>query len=323
MVVSEYTAKAHISVDVGKFSALSVIFCLLVVLLPYFSFVTLALCPLPILMVAARNSPKAGLAAALITGAVILPLAGVIEAIPLFMIVASLGLGHFVAAEKELSFGKAVAVGTVLVMSALLVMGLLFSLVEKGSIITRQTSIMKKFLLETEREYAKQGISEAQVEANLKTIKESIKILPTIIPAALVMFSIWISFLSLLLSGIVLRRSREKGLARPAFKDWQLPWYFAWGYILGLAGTSFSGYLGSFNGIGRTAGINLLLVFNLLFMVQGFSIVYFYMDKFRMQSWLRAAGIGVLVAIPLASQVIAWFGLLDVWLNFRKLATEA
>lgn len=322
-MVSEDAAKAQILADVGKFSALSVILCLSVVILPAFSFVTLALCPLPVLTVAARDGLKAGVAVALITGVVILPLAGVIEAIPLFMIIASLGLGYFVAAEKEFSFGKVVAAGTALVISALLVMGLLFFLVEKANIITQQTSMLKKFLLEMEREYVKQGISEAQVKANLKTIKESIRILPSVIPAAAMIFSIWVSLLSVLLSSIVLKKFKETGLARPAFKDWQLPWYFAWGYILGLAGTSFSGYLGSFSTIGRAAGINLLLVFNLLFMVQGFSIVYFYMDKFRMRSWMRAAGIGMFVAIPLASQVIAWFGLLDVWLNFRKLATEA
>jgi uncharacterized protein YybS (DUF2232 family) len=323
VVVPEDAAKSQMFADVGKFTALTILFCLSVAILPAFSFLTLPLCSLPVLTIAVRHGVKAGLTAAFVSGAILIPLIGVIAAVPLWLVFTFLGLGYFFAVEKKISFAKVIAAGTAVVIIALLLMALLTFLIVKVNIVTQQVTMLERFLLAQQKEYVKQGISEKQVEEQFKTIKESLKIFPTIIPAATIIFSIWISFLNFILSGLVLKKLKKTGLSLPAFKDWQFPWYFAWGYIIGLSGTFFSGYFGSLHEIGRNMGINFLLVFNSLFMVQGFSIIYFYMEQFKIRSLLRALGIGLLIVIPLATQMVAWFGLLDVWLNFRKIPTEA
>lgn len=319
----EDVSKSQMLADVGKFTALTILFCLLVAFLPELSFLTLALCPLPVLVIAVRHSINAGLAAVLISGVILFPLIGTASATTLLLIIAFLGLGYFLAVENEISFAGAMAAGTVLVAVAIVTFGLLTFQIAKVNIVAQQIAGIRKEVTALKKEYVKRGISEAQFEEQFQPVYESFEIFPKIVPAGIALFSAWITFLSLMISGLALGRLKKTAIPRPAFKDWQMPWYFAWGYILGLAGTFFSSYLGPYQQMGRIAGMNFLVLFNLLFLVQGFCIIYFYMDKYKVRNVLRALGIGLLIAIPLASPMVAWFGLLDVWLNFRKMPTKA
>ncbi len=323
MVVLDDAAKPGMLTDIGKFTALALFLCLLVAGLPMLSFLTLALCPLPILFIAARRGVKAGFASISILGVILVLLIGTIKTIPLLAIVAFFGLVYLYEVKGSTSFAHALVAGTAIVTISLVLSGYLIYQTRKTNIVTEQVKELKKDLANLRKEYVKQGISEKQIEAQFQAIDESLGILPKIIPAIVLIFSAWIAFLNLILSGIVLKKLNKLVLARPVFKHWQFPWYFAWGYIIGLAGTFFSSYLGVYQESGRIVGMNFLVVFNLLFLVQGFAIIYFYFEKLKIKSYIRALVVGILIVIPLASPLIAWLGLLDVWFNFRKMPSES
>jgi len=326
-VVPQDAARPQLFVDVGKYTALTLLFCLTVALIPALSFITLAFCPLPILILAARHSPKVALASVVLVTAILAPLVGIFEAATLVLITISLSIGYFLAVERNLSFSVIMASSTAIIAISLIIFGFITFQATKVNIVDSQIKAARKDLTtlkkEYKKEYEKQGISGDQIEEQFQAIDDSIKLLAQVVPAGVIIFSIWVSFLDLIVSGYVLKRMQKSFIAPPAFKNWQMPWFFAWGYIVGLAGTFFSGYLGAYQKIGLAIGMNFLVVFNLLFLVQGISIIYFYMDKLKLHNAIRALGIGMIIAIPLISPMVAWFGLLDVWFNFRKIPIEA
>lgn len=316
-------AKPQMLTDIGRFTALALLCCLLVSGIPALSFLTLALCPLPIAIISTRQGTKAGLASLCILSAILIPLNGFTNTVPLVLIVGSMGIAYPVGVKKNISFAQSIVIGTGFIVFSLILLGLLTFQIKKVNVIDQQIKGLKKDIASFRQEYIDKGIPEEQVEEQFQAINESIRVFPKIVPAAIIIFSLWVSFLYLSLSGLVLRKLGIGTLIFPAFRLWQFPWYFAWGYIIGLVGTFFSGYLGIYQGIGRVAGMNFLVVFNLLFLVQGFAIVYFFLDKFKIRKSLRILGFVLLLIIPLASPLVTWFGLLDVWFNFRKIPSEA
>ena len=315
-------AKPQTLTDIGRFTALAVLCCLLVSGIPALSFLTLALCPLPIAIISTRQGIKAGLACLCALGTILILLIGLTNAIPLVLIVGSMGIAYPVGVKKNISFAQSVMVGTAFIFLSLILLGLLTFQTRKINIVDQQIKGLKKDIASFRQDYTDNGFSEEQVAEQFKAINESLKIFPRIVPAAIIMFSLWVSFLYLSLAGLVLRNLGEGTIVFPSFRLWQFPWYFAWGYIIGLIGTLFSSYLGIYQGIGRVVGMNFLVVFNLLFLVQGFAIVYFFLDKFKINNYLRVLGFVLLLIIPLASPLVTWFGLLDVWYNFRKIPSE-
>ena len=322
-MAQEGTAEPGILADIGKFTALASFFCMLVLRLPELSFLTVGFCPIPITMAASRRGAKAGLAVIALLGAVLVLLNGAANALPLLFFVSLISLGYIWAISKGMSFAQLVGIGTVIAASCLVLLGLLASQGRQTNIIERQTAKVKKDFSKLRKEYIKRGFSKEQVEEQAKAVAEGLRIFPKILPAAVVVFSIWIAFISVALTGVLLKGAGENSLVFPAFKMWQFPWYFAWGYIVGLIGTFFSGYLGAYKETGMLFGMNFLAVFNMLFLVQGIEIIYFFMDKFKIRTYLRALSFGLLLVVAPALPLVIWFGLLDVWFNFRKLPAAA
>ncbi len=316
------TAKPGVLADIAKFTALALIACILVLRAPALAFLTLAICPIPVTIVAVRQGTKAGLAVIAVLGMVLVLVNGIADTLPILFFIGLLSLGYTWGISRSVSFSHLVLGGTAVAIFSVLLLGLLVFQIEKTNIVEQQIQAVKRDLSQLRKEYVKRGISRAQIEAQSKVIKDSLEILPKILPAAVVLFSVWIAFVSVALTGVFLRGAGESALAFPAFKVWQFPWYFAWGYIIGLIGSFFSGYLQPYGEICRLIGTNFLVVFNLLFLVQGMAIAYFFMDKLKIRNYLRALMFGLLLVIPLASLLVVWFGLLDVWFDFRKLSKE-
>ncbi|MBO2519033.1 MULTISPECIES: DUF2232 domain-containing protein [Limnochorda] len=109
------------------------------------------------------------------------------------------------------------------------------------------------------------------------------------------------------------------------FIRWRFPWVLAWGYILGqllLMGTR-SGRLADPEGRLAAIGVNLVLIFTYVFFVEGLAVLWFYLAKWGVGKGGRLL-ITVLLLTPFLPlmEPVAWLGMLDAWLDFRKLQRE-
>jgi len=108
----------------------------------------------------------------------------------------------------------------------------------------------------------------------------------------------------------------------PDFSFWQMPWPLAYGFIFGLVGLLFSERFGIYSLHAYGVGLSLLLVFGVLYFVQGLSIIKFFVDKQGFGPIAKAGALIAGVVFQLVFQGLSWLGLFDTWFDFRKLASS-
>ncbi|BAS29433.1 DUF2232 domain-containing protein [Limnochorda pilosa] len=169
------------------------------------------------------------------------------------------------------------------------------------------------------------GASASQLEAwraNLEQMAQGVFLL---FPAGLAVTTGFWSVVAQWLAGRWLL-----GLGRPLrpvkpFGRWRFPWMLAWGYIAGqllLVAVRAQRLTGSEATL-LALGLNLVFFFTHLFFVEGLAVVWFYLEKWGVGKggrWL----VSILLLTPFLPLVepVAWLGMLDAWLDFRKLQRE-
>jgi uncharacterized protein YybS (DUF2232 family) len=94
---------------------------------------------------------------------------------------------------------------------------------------------------------------------------------------------------------------------------WKTPDYLVWGVI----GSGFALFL-PWSSI-KLLAVNLLIVLLAVYIFHGLSIVLFFLNKFKVPTWLRV-GIYLLITLQQIFLVaLALAGLFDQWVDFRKI----
>ncbi len=310
-------------VEAGKLAALTVVLSLLVAYFPLFSFITLAICPIPILVISVRHGLKHGFLTAITAGILTAVLVGVLEAIPIFLLVLLLGVGQGLAIKSGLRATRTLAIGVVAVILSLVILAFLVYFSTGVNIVAEQARAFEEALAIQKEIYLRAGLSQKEVESQLEAVRNMAKVLPFILPAGAVVFSCWVSLLNFLVSSQALKRVGFQVPSLPRFREWQLPWYFAWGYILGLAAVLFRSFFGEHSRLAFLVGMNLLIVFISLFLIQGISITTFFFDKYRLSRGVKIALSALAFLAQLLFYGLSWLGLLDTWFDYRKLAIGA
>ncbi|HEY8531944.1 MAG TPA: DUF2232 domain-containing protein [Limnochorda sp.] len=159
-------------------------------------------------------------------------------------------------------------------------------------------------------------------EAALQGVAEGMRML---FPAGLVVTAaLWSVGVQWLAGRWLVSLGRPLRPGKP-FIRWRFSWFLAWGYIIGqlLVMGVRSGRLADPGGRLAAVGLNLVLIFTYLFLVEGLAVIWFYLDK-----WGVGKGVRLLLTVLLITpflplmEPVAWLGMLDAWLDFRKLQRE-
>ena len=193
----------------------------------------------------------------------------------------------------------------------------------------RQLVIAEKQLKEHEHEYAKNKTLQAMYmnySKSIQTVKENFNDanLKEVTDRFLLLFSNTMIFLWHLFSlGLIYSLATYIGPQLgfkfepfPAFKDWSFDWNLVWLYIFGLAMYFLIGSMKNIPGAKmiQTLGANCFIISNILYLIIGFSLLFFMYDKYKIDPFTRL----VLSLIALIfSQFTIWLGLIDVWAEFR------
>jgi uncharacterized protein YybS (DUF2232 family) len=94
---------------------------------------------------------------------------------------------------------------------------------------------------------------------------------------------------------------------------WSSPEHMVWGVIA-------AGFiLLLFEGTLKMAAVNGLIVMIVIYAFHGLSILLFYLNKYRVPSWIRFGVYFLLLFQQVFICVLALAGLFDQWFNFRKM----
>ena len=143
--------------------------------------------------------------------------------------------------------------------------------------------------------------------------KALMEIITRIYPSLVIIGTGFVVWLNVVLSRHVFRLGN---LSYPQFATtdrWWAPEYMVWGVIA----AGFSLFL-PVSGI-RWVSINALIVLLTVYVFHGLSIVLFFLNKYRVPSWIRLGVYFLILFQQIFLFVLALAGLFDQWIDFRKI----
>lgn len=137
-----------------------------------------------------------------------------------------------------------------------------------------------------------------------------------LLPSWVVSGCLVFGLLAYYLVSFVLARVTTRVPKAMAFQEWVIPEPLVFGLIV-------AGILKIMAGEKiwlDILGSNLLVFFSVVYVLGGFSIVSFFLHKWRLPATVRVLSYLILVQLPL--DTVCALGVLDIWFDFRKLKTR-
>ena len=172
--------------------------------------------------------------------------------------------------------------------------------------------IMKKYI-------SIMGMDEAQFNSVLKQSQNFLRFIPYLFPGIWVVYCMSSSVINYFISYTVFKKQGINIKPFVSFKKWDIAWYWCWGIIIGLVLILLPHFNPTMDVLIDVVGFNLLIIFGLLYSVLGVSVIWGIFDRFKVSIMWRTfffilfgLFIGFIIILPI-------IGLVDVWVNFRKL----
>jgi uncharacterized protein YybS (DUF2232 family) len=299
-----------------------------IVYMPFFGIIGLALIPIPTTLLVLRGRIRDGIICAVISCIILLLLDYILAPIAIILIVAvSFIYRRFIGKNKSKIF---------IVTSVFSVFcGAVLLYVVLASVVSRINFIGE--ILKNYNVYVDQiaddrlvlgyadllSIEQSQLDSIIQQTQDILRFFPYVVPGFLIVSFVMASVINYIASSKMLKKYNVDIEPFLSFKEWDLPWYYCWGAIIGLVLVLIPSTGSNIDLIIDIAGFNLLVVFGLLYLVLGISVLWGIFERFKVSIILR---IIILVIVGLfigfTIFILPFLGLIDIWVNFRKLKRE-
>jgi len=279
---------------------------------PFISLVT----PVPFLYYAVKRGLYGGLRLAAVTVFFISLAAQFLGQSQLILFVIEfsvLGLALSELFRRRFSLGYTLSLGTV----CMLIMGMLcllfVGIVRHMGPFEVVQSYLKSNLNAALGMYGQMGLEKEKALEIRNYGKAIIDTIVRVYPALLVVGSAFVVWINVLLGRRILQRAQ---LEYPLFEHadrWQAPELLVWGLIA----TGFSLFFPS-GGV-RLIALNGLIVLMTVYLFQGVSILLFFLNKYHVPTWMRAAIYLLLFFQQIFLLLVCLGGIFDQWIDFRKI----
>ena len=294
------------TVEGAFLAALTVVLYLSSVYLPLFGFFLSFFCPLPVLFLVIRWDLRTGILAAGVA-TLLVAFTGFIPAlICVSYTLIGIFLGH--AIKRKYSFFEVIGFGSVVsLLSKIALIG--FALLITGiNPINENLQIMKEAFQKTSQMFGGYG------EENLQQL---IALINLALPAILVVASILDTTINFFLGSWVGKKIGMPFPQFPAFQNWKFPVSVFWMFILSWVFVLFGGET-----LYGRIGLNLQIVTQSLFIVQGIAILYYFLNRYIQSRAVKMVILLFVVFQPILSTILSWLGVLDTWFDFRKIGAQ-
>ncbi|MDN5348401.1 MAG: hypothetical protein PWP65_1966 [Clostridia bacterium] len=289
---------------------------------PPLRFFTHMVWTVPLVVAVVRLDLRTGVMATVVAGALVAFFAGPVPAFLLFLQFAALGLTYGYLFKIKAAPGRILLYGTfVALLSMAVTLALSFWLVglplaglgqELDAALENTMELYRRagFLKALEA----QGVTAEQLRQTLAAYIYWIKmLLPGILGAA----SLLNALANFLVAQAVLVRLKLHSGNLPPFRYWQLPWYFIWGFIAGLA-LWLAGDVAQ-QRWAVVAGLNILYLYLPLLAGNGLAAATFLYHRLNWPPLSKALIILALAtSLPAAAILLLALGLFDPFLGYRR-----
>ena len=269
------------------------------------------LAPLPIMVLYLRRGFSIGAFAALVAALVIGFALKPVVALYFFVQFAMLGLAASYLIEKRASFGLTMLISSLLVTAGFfLLIWVQASSLHQGFFETLKKPIQENIHMALQN-YP--GLSGTEAQEMQTMFQKMLSLLIVLVPTLIVIGSWLILMVNIyLIDRIHLVPGREI-LRDFDLNGWRAPDHFIWFVIL----PGFGVFL--LHGTSRIIGLNVLIAALTVYFFQGLCIINFYLAKKNMPPLVRALVYFVLFIVQIVVVMVVLMGLLDMWMDFRKI----
>lgn len=268
--------------------------------------------PVPLILVYVRNGKWSGLTTLVASSAIMSVLGGWQSAAILFLSFGLMAIGTSEGIRRNLKPEQTSLLGGLLpiaVLGAIVV----FYLIRIGkNPITEVEIYLRGIIAASAQTYTTLGLTE--MATMVSSIPNSfIYYLSRLIPSiTIATFVTQAACCFGIARAILVRRPGPEPLpAQPSLVAWHAPDSWVWGLIAALALIVLP------RETTRLIGLNIAILFAVLYLAQGTAIVEHYLRKTGIRSFVRGLILALILALPSIVFVIA-LGIVDIWADFRK-----
>ncbi len=283
--------------------------------LPVFGVLAIFICPLPLVALVIRHGLRIAVLAAVVAAAIGTVVAGPLLGAGILLAFAPLGITIGFGIARGWSASRVVLIGSVV--GAAVILGslgatLAFAGVNPYTVIVDS---MRQSQERADQFYRGLGVPQDQLDRASAQMRQAIDLLPRLVPVSVILAGAAAAWLNLTVGRIVLGRFGYRLPRLPSMREWEAPvplmWLFVLGFILMAWGGSVSPTL-------ETAGLNLTVLMQVAFTLQGLIVAWVLMERYGSAVWLRWVAIVFALTNPLFSLAAFFLGLADAAFFLRE-----
>ena len=280
--------------------------------------------PVPVAILVIRNGVRTGVIATAVSALGVSAILGPIDGLIVLVRVGFIGiaLGALLARKRPWLISLA---GTSAASMAAFVSDFLLASwaagLSPGAMVARVQEIFTETGQRTMELYQKMGVP----QESLGLVTQMMELMPvwfkTFLPAVLVIGAVFSASIAYAAARWILMRMKRDVEPIPPFADWRVDWRWAWGLI----GALVLAYAvpGVNLGFVRSLAINATAVYVMVYSLHGIAVLWSVLGSMSVPKGLRAIIALFIYMTPPFNWLLPMAGLLDGWLDFRKLASRA
>jgi uncharacterized protein YybS (DUF2232 family) len=296
--------------------AATLLFFMSALIIPVMGFMVGIFTPLPTLLTFFRQGSPLGYwipGSAVALGSLLLFYLGMPFGIPYLLEMVLLGLILGTGMRMHWSSEKTVGAAAMVMFVAGSVVFWLVNGGPEGTLVAQVENEMRQAVAVILDHYSFNAADRAQIE---ESIQQFIPVIVRLLPGFSLATSILIAWVNVLVARRYCRVHHIMPADWPEWTHWKAPEILVWGVI----GSGFA--LLASSGILTIVCLNVLVVLGTVYLLQGFAIVAFFSDKWRIPKFLRAIMYGLLLLQQFATLGAVLMGLFDMWFDFRRLVPK-
>jgi uncharacterized protein YybS (DUF2232 family) len=304
-------------VEGGILASIAIVFALISAYMPFVGPFVNLIWPVPIILLGVRHGYKWSIMATFVAGIIIAMLVHPLQAVGVVVGFGLIGivLGHSLRSEfhpvKTLLWGS---VASLLSKVAVL---LISASVLGVNLLNIQAEAFSQAFEQSVQMYRSLGMKEEDIATIATNMQAMLQYMKIVLPSLFVIAAIADTYLNFIVSKIVLKRLGNKVPSFPPFREWTLPGYIVYIYLLALVGM----YWGNSRQITELyhIALNFQVITSTLLFIQGLALFYFLSDKYKLSRLSRGIILFLIFTNGLFSQILIVAGAFDMAFDYRQL----
>lgn len=304
-------------IEGGLLAAIAIIFAVISAYLPIIGPFVDLLWPVPIILLGVRHNYKWSILATVVAGLIISMLIHPIQAVQVVIGLGLIGIVFGYAFSMNFSPQKTIlwgGVASLISKAALLGIAMLTTGINP---FTMEGEVMAKTMEQMVEAYRVSGMSAEEFAKMQELLPTMIGIFKIIVPSIFVLAAIVSTFLNFYIAKIVLKKLGYSIADFPPFKNWIIPDYSLYFFLLSLV-MIYWGRKEEFS-MFYNSGLHLCVLSTAVLLLQGLSLFNYVVDKYNLSRMARGIILVLIMVNGFLVLMLVAFGALDTFLDYRRL----